>query len=172
MRQGLTDFPPSAPYISGLFPLWDREEVARGYLPLFQTPRFSLGLGKGDTAVKRGFQLPRPHHTFPHFSSLVFIGGPCRINRPCSCLWSLLLPSLEVDFGPAENQANLLSYIRRIKSDVKIQVSIATNKPSLTQPFFSLKQRYPGTLRERDKTNSPSLNLKLIISPSEGKSPP
>ena len=38
-------------------------------MPLFQTPRFSLGLGKGDTAVT---QLPRPHHIFPRFSSLQF----------------------------------------------------------------------------------------------------
>ena len=109
-------------------------------MPLFQTPRFFLGLGQGDTAVTRNFPV---RITFSHILvPFSFFGGPCRINRPCSCLWSLLLPCLEVDFGPAENQANLLSHIQKNKSDVKIQVSIATNNPSLTDSLsFFLKQR-------------------------------
>jgi len=141
-------------------------------MPLFQTPRFSLGLGKGDTAVARGFATSQSDH-ISHILVPLFSLAALALLTGLARLWSLLLPSLEVDFGPAENQANLLSYIQRIKSDVKIQVSIATNNPSLTQRRFCfLTQRCLGTLRERDKTNSPCLNPKLIISPSEGNSPP
>ena len=75
MRQGLTDSPPPPPHLISpgcfLCRIERKWQMQRGTLnALFPNSPFLLRVRKGRYSSYT--QLPRPHHIFPHFSSLQF----------------------------------------------------------------------------------------------------
>ena len=64
---------------------------------------------------------------------------------------------VKVDFGPAENQANLLSHIQKIKSDVKIQITLQITLLSQTAFLFSSSNAKPEPCVKETKQIAPAL---------------